>query len=86
MAISTSAPDRASSHQTDEALRAKQIEQAEELLFSGQDATGFAKALFRGEFRGNALFPYPELPEKERATVERAAKGSRRWAIAGSWR
>jgi acyl-CoA dehydrogenase family protein 9 len=53
-------------------LRAKQIEQAEELLFSGPEATGFAKALFRGEFRGNALFPYPELPEKERGTVEQA--------------
>jgi acyl-CoA dehydrogenase family protein 9 len=72
MAISTSAPDRASSHQADEALRAKQMEQAEELLFSGQEATGFAKALFRGEFRGDALFPYPELPEKDRATVEQA--------------
>ena len=64
MAISTSAPDRASSHQADEVLRAKQMEQAEELLFSGQEATGFAKALFRGEFRGDALFPYPELPKK----------------------
>jgi acyl-CoA dehydrogenase family member 9 len=72
MAISTSAPDRASSHQADEALRAKQMEQAEELLFSGREATGFAKALFRGEFRGDALFPYPELPEKDRATVEQA--------------
>jgi acyl-CoA dehydrogenase family member 9 len=72
MAISTSARDRATSGKAEEALRAKQIEQAEELLFSGPEATGFAKALFRGEFRGNALFPYPELPEKERGTVEQA--------------
>jgi acyl-CoA dehydrogenase family member 9 len=72
MAISTSARDRATSGKAEEALRAKQIEQAEELLFSGPEANGFAKALFRGEFRGNALFPYPELPEKERGTVEQA--------------
>jgi acyl-CoA dehydrogenase family member 9 len=72
MAISTSARDRATSGKAEEALRAKQIEQAEELLFSGPEATGFAKALFRGEFRGDALFPYPELPEKERGTVEQA--------------
>jgi acyl-CoA dehydrogenase family protein 9 len=72
MAISTTARDRAASHQADEELRAKQIEQAEELLFSGPEATGFAKALFRGEFRGNALFPYPELPESQRATVEQS--------------
>ena len=37
--------------------------QAEELLFSGPDAVaGFAKALFRGEFRAEVVFPYPELP------------------------
>lgn len=72
MATSTTERDRAASHQADQALRAKQIEQAEELLFSGPAATGFAKALFRGEFRGNALFPYPELPENQRAAVEQA--------------
>ena len=46
------------------AERDRQVRQAEELLFSGPHREGFAKALFRGEFRGAALFPYPE-PAKE---------------------
>ena len=61
MSVSTSAPDRSASQSADEALRAKQVQQAEELLFSGPAGTGFAKALFRGEFHGQGLFPYPEL-------------------------
>ena len=38
--MSTAAPDRAA-----EALRAQQMAQAEELLFSGPQSVGFAKAL-----------------------------------------
>ena len=33
-------------------LKQKQIEQAEELLFSGPEKAGFAKELFFGKFRG----------------------------------
>ena len=55
-----------------EAERAKQVRQAEELLFSGPAREGFAKALFRGEFHADSLFPYPVLPEAERATVDKA--------------
>ncbi len=55
-----------------EAERAKQVRQAEELLFSGPSKGGFAKALFRGEFHAESLFPYPMLPQAERATVDRA--------------
>jgi acyl-CoA dehydrogenase family member 9 len=80
MAVTTSAPDRAAVEPTDEALRAKQIQQAEELLFQGPEQTGFAKSLFRGEFHGNALFPYPELPESQRATVETAVAAVREFA------
>jgi len=50
-------------------LRRKQIEQAEELLFSGQQKVGFAKDLFFGHFLTDSIFPYPALPpEVEEAT------------------
>jgi acyl-CoA dehydrogenase family member 9 len=80
MAVTTSAPDHAASEQTDQALRAKQLQQAEELLFTGPEQRGFANALFRGEFRGSSLFPYPELPESQRATVEAAVTAVRGFA------
>src|SRR5713226_4580796 len=80
MSVSTSAPDRSASQPTDEALRAKQVQQAEELLFSGPAATGFAKALFRGEFRGEDLFPYPSIAGSERPTVEKAVASVREFA------
>ncbi len=52
-------------------LRRKQIEQAEELLFSGPQKAGFAKDLFFGRFRSESIFPYPALPpELESATRE----------------
>jgi acyl-CoA dehydrogenase family member 9 len=62
------------------ALRAEQLEQAEELLFSGVARAGFAKAIFRGEFRGKALFPYPELTASERPVVEEAVSAVRAFA------
>lgn len=42
-------------------LQKKQIEQAEELLFSGPPKDGFAKDLFFGRFRASSIIPYPEL-------------------------
>jgi acyl-CoA dehydrogenase family protein 9 len=80
MVVSTSAPDLTASPQSDEALRAKQLQQAEELLFTGPEQAGFAKVLFRGEFRGSALFPYPELPESQRPMVESAVAAVREFA------
>ncbi len=54
----------------DDALRAKQIQQAEELLFSGPPARGgFARPFFRGDFPAQALFPYPEMTAVEKAGV-----------------
>ncbi len=70
--MSTLSPDRSTSRTDDEALTAQQMQQAEELLFSGPPREGFAKALFRGEFRGDIIFPYPELPASRRETVENA--------------
>jgi acyl-CoA dehydrogenase family member 9 len=72
MAVTTSAPDRSAMPDNNETLRANQVRQAEELLFSGPSTSGFAKVLFRGEFRGDALFPYPDLTVGERPAVEQA--------------
>jgi alkylation response protein AidB-like acyl-CoA dehydrogenase len=82
MPVTSDRTDRQAAHSTDShsALRAKQMEQAEELLFSGPATSGFAKALFRGEFRGEAIFPYPELPEDQRASVEQAVEAVRTFA------
>jgi alkylation response protein AidB-like acyl-CoA dehydrogenase len=86
--MSTTAPDRdqaetpqaAPEAPSADALRAKQLAQAEELLFSGPSHEGFAKALFRGEFR-EGVFPYPELPAAEQAEAEDAAARVRAFAL-----
>lgn len=66
------------------ALTAEQLEQqkrqAEEILFSGPEAVGFAKSLFFGQFRASLLFPYPELAAADRARTEQAAAELRRFA------
>ncbi|MGP0063795.1 MAG: acyl-CoA dehydrogenase family protein [Isosphaeraceae bacterium] len=72
MAVTTSAPERPAKVDDNEALRANQVRQAEELLFSGPTTSGFAKALFRGDFQGKVLFPYPDLTDGERPAVESA--------------
>lgn len=48
---------------------AQQQKQAEELLFSGPQALGFAKGLFFGQFNAPLVFPYPQLRADERETV-----------------
>src|ERR1700685_877296 len=53
-------------------LRRKQIEQAEELLFSGPQKAGFAKDLFFGRFRTESIFPYPALPPELEAATRQA--------------
>ncbi len=65
--MSTVSPDRAAPQSADEILTAQQMQQAEELLFSEPPREGFAKALFRGEFRGDIIFPYPQLPAAQKA-------------------
>ncbi len=75
----TSTPETRTPIESDEALRARQMREAEELL-GPSDATGFAKALFRGEFRAGAMFPYPELSEAERSLVEKSVREVREFA------
>lgn len=56
-------------------LQKKQIEQAEELLFSGPPKEGFAKDLFFGRFRASSILPYPKLSaESQRIGDEAVAR------------
>src|SRR5438874_467438 len=61
---------------------AEQKKQAEEILFSGPQKLGFAKALFFGQFNARLIFPYPDLKEEERDVVNRAVADLRRFAAA----
>jgi acyl-CoA dehydrogenase family protein 9 len=61
------------------AHREEQIRQAEELLFSGPQEIGFAKGLFLGRFVADAILPYPQVPEAQRAEVEAAVAEVRRF-------
>src|SRR4051812_18632070 len=78
--MAVSVPERAPASPLDDPERARQVRQAEELLFSGPARSGFAKALFRGTFRRDVLFPYPDLPPDERARVEEAVAEVRQFA------
>jgi alkylation response protein AidB-like acyl-CoA dehydrogenase len=65
------------------ALSAAQLEQqkkqAEELLFSGPETLGLAKALFFGHFSAKYAFPYPQLPAATQATVDQAVAKMRKF-------
>ena len=50
----------------------QQKKQAEELLFSGKETLGFAKALFFGQCNAALVFPYPQLKPEESSIVEAA--------------
>jgi acyl-CoA dehydrogenase family protein 9 len=52
--------------------RQKEIQQAEELLFSGRQELGFAKGLFLGNFVADWAMPYPRLSDVQQAEVDRA--------------
>ena len=74
MAVSSPVQDSAS------ALRAEQMQQAEELLFSGPDTSRICQGSVSGEVSGEAIFPYPELPESQRPVVEAAVAAVRAFA------
>jgi len=63
-----------------EELRQKQIQQAEELLFSGTQKAGFAKDLFFSRFRAESMMPYPELSAEDQATADEAVRAVREYA------
>ena len=55
-----------------EIQRQKEIQQAEELLFSGRQELGFAKGLFLGDFVADWAVPYPRLSDSQQAEVDRS--------------
>src|SRR3954447_1424986 len=55
-----------------EAQRQKEIAQAEELLFAGPQALGFAKGLFLGQFVSDWVMPYPRIPAAQQIELDAA--------------
>src|SRR2546423_10689210 len=50
--------------------RQKEIQQAEELLFAGPQALGFAKGLFQGHFVADWVMPYPRIPPAQQPELD----------------
>jgi acyl-CoA dehydrogenase family protein 9 len=63
-------------------LQQKQLQQAEELFFSGPQEVGFARELFFGRFMQEAIFPYPRLSASERAAGDAAVAEAREFVTA----
>lgn len=53
-----------------DAQRQKEIQQAEELLFAGPQALGFAKGLFQGRFVADWVMPYPRMPTAQQIELD----------------
>ncbi len=62
-------------------LQKKQIEQAEELLFSGPPKEGFAKDLFFGRFRAASMLPYPKLSRDSQRIGDEAVAQVREYCL-----
>lgn len=52
--------------------RQKEIKEAEELLFTGPQALGFAKGLFLGRFVSDWAMPYPRIPAAQQAELDKS--------------
>src|SRR6202011_3245698 len=57
-----------------EVQRQKEIQQAEELLFTGPQALGFVKGLFQGHFVSDWVMPYPRIPATQQAELDQTLK------------
>src|SRR6266850_7603273 len=55
-----------------DAQRQQEIQQAEELLFAGPQALGFAKGLFQGHFVADWVMPYPRIPAAQQVELNGA--------------
>src|ERR1044072_7380179 len=55
-----------------EIQRQKEIKEAEELLFTGPQALGFAKGLFLGRFVSDWAMPYPRIPAAQQAELDQS--------------
>lgn len=65
---------------TSEQLAQKQIQQAEELFFSGPEKVGFAKDLYFGRFRAESIIPYPVEPPEGRQRSDEIVARVRKYA------
>jgi len=57
-----------------EAQRQKEIQQAEELLFTGPQALGFVKGVFQGHFVSDWVMPYPRIPAAQQTELDKTLK------------
>ena len=65
-----------------DAQRQKEIQQAEELLFAGPQALGFAKGLFQGHFVSDWVMPYPRIPAAQQIELDQTlARASRNFSM-----
>lgn len=55
-----------------EIQRQKEIKEAEELLFTGPQALGFAKGLFLGQFVADWAMPYPRVPAAQQKELDQS--------------
>ena len=53
-----------------ELQRQKEMQQAEELLFTGPQALGFVKGLFQGHFVSDWVMPYPRIAATEQPEID----------------
>lgn len=58
----------------------KQMQMAEELLFSGERLPSFAKALFHGIFDASRVMPFPQPDEAEQSRIESFVQKLNTWA------
>ncbi|HZR78265.1 MAG TPA: acyl-CoA dehydrogenase family protein, partial [Chthoniobacterales bacterium] len=57
-----------------ELQRQKEMQQAEELLFTGPQALGFVKGLFAGHFVSDWVMPYPRIPDAQKTQLDQTLK------------
>lgn len=57
----------------------KQLRQAEEFVFSGPQEAGFAKGLFFGQWRQEAIVPYPRPSREQKAQGDEAVAAVRKF-------
>src|SRR6202166_3940568 len=62
-----------------EAQRQKEIQQAEELLFTGPQALGFVKGLFQGHFISDWVMPYPRIAAAEQPKIDQTLSELRKF-------
>jgi acyl-CoA dehydrogenase family protein 9 len=66
-----------------EAQRQKEIQQAEELLFAGPQAIGFAKGLFLGNFVADWVMPYPRMAAAQQTELDKSLADLRQFLDTG---